>query len=176
MFFLYFGEETGFAGWISSYVVMLGLDTNKGATLYPAIFWISITIARVIFAGLPGKVSKKLILLTKIQIVTYIVSIIMTMLGYPLLAVYFNTVLIGIAYSSIYALMYTLSIEYKQTITQAQTATIMMFGSLGEGVLCTIYGFFMNIFHPFSLFCSLAITGIAMLLLTNLLMKDLQEN
>ena len=176
MFFLYFGEETGFAGWISSYVVMLNLDTKTGATSYPALFWISITIFRIVLAGIPGKVSDKLIFITKVQIITYAISIIMTMLSFTLFAVYWNAVLIGLAYSSVYALIFTLSIEFRQIITRSQAAKIMMFGSLGEGVLCTIYGYFMKFFHPIGLFYSLAITGIIMLWLVNLLMKELEQS
>ena len=176
MFFLYFGEETGFAGWISSYAVMMNLDTNIGATRYPAIFWISMTILRLVSAVLPGKVSEKLIFLTKLQILTYVISIILTMLGFTLFAVYWNSILVGAAYSTMYALIYTLSIEFKQSITQAQTATIMMFGALGEGVLCTVIGYTMNIFSPIALFYFLASTGILMLWLISLFMKDLDEN
>ena len=143
MLLVYFGEETGFSGWISSYVVMLNLDTKEGATKFPSIFWVFLTIFRFALAGMPGKVSYKLILLTKIQIVSYIISIILTMLGYSLFAVYWNSILAGIAYSSMYALMYTLCIEFRQSITPSQTASIMMFPNLGEGFACAIIGYTM---------------------------------
>ena len=140
MIFIYFGEETGLSGWISSYAVMLDLDTKEGATKFPSIFWIFLTIFRFLFAGLSGKVSEKLILLTKIQIIAYFISIVLTKLDYSLFAVYWNSVFAGIAYSSMYVLIYSLSIEFKQSITRSQLASIMTFANLGEGIACAIIG------------------------------------
>ena len=117
MFFIYLGEETGFAGWISSYAVMEGLDTKEGASKYPAIFWIIKTVTVFIFAGLPGKITTKLLNLIKMQTVFFFTSIIITILGFPLVGVYWNCFFIGIAYSSMYALIYSLPIEFNQIIT-----------------------------------------------------------
>jgi fucose permease len=52
LFFLYYEEEIGFSGWISSYAVILGIDNKEGATKNPFLFWISITLARFLLAGL----------------------------------------------------------------------------------------------------------------------------
>lgn len=57
LFFIYYGEEIGLAGWISSYAVLLGTDDKEGATKYPFIFWVSITTFRFILAGMKGKVT-----------------------------------------------------------------------------------------------------------------------
>ena len=176
MFFIYLGAEIGFTGWISSYVVMLDLDTKEGATRFPALFWVFITIFRFAFAGVPGKTSSKLIILTLFKICVYLLSIILTMIGFKLFAVYWNSILLGIAYSSMYTFMYTISLEFKQSINRSQTASIMTFANLGEGVLCTIMGYLMILFSPIALFYSLAFSGLIILALTHILIKDLAKN
>ena len=98
------------------------------------------------------------------------------MLGLPLFAVYWNSILQGIAYSSMYPLIYTLSIEFNQSITQSQTAKILMFGSLGEGVICTSIGYLMKIIDPIAFFYSLIFAGILMLIFIKTLINDLAKN
>ena len=130
-FFVYFGEETGFAGWISSYVVMEGLDTEKGASRYPAIFWISITLFRFLFAGMPGKISTKLKTLILIQIFAFAFTILMINMGFQLFAMYWSSVVVGFAYSSMYALFYTLPLEFNHKITESESASFLTGGALG---------------------------------------------
>lgn len=110
IFFIYFGEETGFAGWISSYVVLENLDTEKGASKFPAIFWISITLFRFLFAGLPGKITYKLKVLISLQTFCYVVTILLVNMDYKYFAAYWSSFLVGLAYSSLYALFYTIPI------------------------------------------------------------------
>ena len=109
--FLSFGDVVSFTGWISSYVVILDLDTKEGATRFPVLFGIFVTIFRFLLSGLSGKISSKLFLLSKLKIAVFVMTIIITAVGFPLLAVYWNSILMGATYSSIYLLIYTLSIE-----------------------------------------------------------------
>lgn len=82
LFFLYYGEEIGFSGWISSYAVMLDIDNKEGATRYPFLFWISITLTRFLLAGLPGTVTHKFTYLIKGQIVCFVVIVRMAGMAY----------------------------------------------------------------------------------------------
>lgn len=87
-----------------------GADTKEGAAIYPAIFWISITIFRFVFAVVNLKVTQKLKLLILIQIGVFVTTILFAYLGYDLLAIYWSSILSGLAYSSMYALIYTTSL------------------------------------------------------------------
>ena len=122
IFFIYFGEETGFAGWISSYAVMENLDTEKGASKFPAIFWISITLFRFVFAGLPGKTTLKLKILISLQIFCYASTLLLVNIDYQYFALYWSSFLVGLAYSSLYALFYTIPIQFNQRPNESQTA------------------------------------------------------
>ena len=102
IFYVYLGQETGFAGWISSYVVILNLDTERGAARFPAIFWVTITMLRFVFAGIPGKSSTKLKGLIFLQIVCYFIATCMFYSSHEYLAAYWTSITIGIAYSSMY--------------------------------------------------------------------------
>lgn len=110
MFFMYFGEETGFGGWISTYTVMMGFESSKGATIYPAIFWLSMTIFRFGLANAPGTTSQRLKILTSSQIACYGMSVVLVGMGFPEIASYWNSILIGACYSSMYALLFSLSL------------------------------------------------------------------
>lgn len=52
---MYVGLECTYGGWISSFAVMRGVTDQQGATLFPALFWVMITIFRFMLAFLPGK-------------------------------------------------------------------------------------------------------------------------
>ena len=176
IFFVYMGEETGFAGWVSPYVVMLNLENKEGATKYPAIFWIFMTVFRFVFAGASGSISKRLISLNKFKLFVEVISILLTVMGYTLLAVYWNSVLLGVALSSMFALIFTICIEFKQSISQAQAASVMMFSAFGDGSLPTVIGYIMKLLGPFSLFYCQIFMGILNFALILFLIKDLEKN
>ena len=155
---------------------MEGLESKEGAAKYPSIFWIFITVFCFFSAGLPGKVSYKLILLNKLEIAACAASIILTMIGFKLFAVYWNSILLGIAFSAMYTFMYTISLEYKQSISRSQNALIMIFANFGEGILCSIVGHLMTFFSPIALYYSILLAGILILGFTYILMKDLAKN
>ena len=176
IFYVYLGQETGFAGWISSYVVILNLDTERGAARFPAIFWVTITMLRFVFAGIPGKSSTKLKGLIFLQIICYFIATCMFYSSHEYLAAYWTSITIGIAYSSMYPMAYTLPMEFNQKITESQTATIMLIGGLGEGTLTTITGYLIKIFGPQTLFTFLLACGFLLYLLVHLIMENLKKN
>ena len=59
MFFC-LGMEITFAGWISSFATLSKVTDAKGATVFPSIYWVSMTFFRIFLAFLPGSSSKKL--------------------------------------------------------------------------------------------------------------------
>ena len=119
------------AGWISSYAVILNIDDKEGATRYPLIFWISITVARFLLAGMQGKVSQKFVLLIRCQILFLVISLLFVWLGLVGFAVYWNSLLIGLCFSSMYAFLYTLPLDFGQEIDPKQTAFLIMIGAIG---------------------------------------------
>ena len=91
-------------------------------------------------------------------------------------AAYWSSVTIGIAYSSMSPLAYTLPIEFNQKVTESQTATIMLFATLGEGTLATLIGYSMKLFGPQTLFVFLLGCGLMLYVLLSLIIQNLKKN
>ena len=58
--FLYAGCMSNFAGWSSSYAVVTKISTIQQATIYPSLFWTTMTLGRLSLNFIPGKDSQKL--------------------------------------------------------------------------------------------------------------------
>ena len=91
-------------------------------------------------------------------------------------AAYWSSITIGIAYSSMSPLAYTLPMEFDQKVTESQTATIMLFGTLGEGTLTTLTGYLMKLFGPQTLFVFLLGCGLMLYALLSLIIRNLKNN
>lgn len=91
-------------------------------------------------------------------------------------AAYWSSITIGIAYSSMYPLAYTLPVEFDQKISDSQASTIMLISMLGEGILTTLIGYLMKLFGPQTLFIFLLGSGLILYLLLSLNTQDLKKN
>ena len=108
MMFLYLGLECTYGGWISSYSVLMGVTDNQGATVFPIVFWVLMTIFRIALAYAPGKSSKKLQILIIANILSGIFSLMIIYAGHVKLACYLSGAMFGLSMSSIYPLIMTL--------------------------------------------------------------------
>lgn len=145
MMFLFFGEETSFAGWIATYAVVRQFADEHTAPFLPSIFWSFMTIGGFVVAALPGKPSEKLNVLILAKIVTFAVCLLLDSQGLYSWSGYISSVCIGTCYSTIHAYNYTISLEYDQHITSQDAVTMMIFSSLGDGVVCLVVGWLMHV-------------------------------
>jgi len=162
LMFLYLGLECTYGGWISSYSVLVGVTDNKGATVFPIVFWVLMTFFRILLAYAPGKSSKKLQILILANIVSGIVSLLIIYAGHVKLACYLSGALFGLSMSSIYPLIMTLPLEKGLNVEDGQTANIVMAGVVSEGLLTMFVGWLMDWFSPNMLFYSLSFFALLM--------------
>lgn len=110
--FLYEGSECTYAGWISSFAVLKGVTDNQGATIYPCVFWVMMTIFRFALAFASGTSAAKLKWLILMTITAGLISIAIVLLGFTEVACYVSGILFGVALSSVYPLVLSIPLEY----------------------------------------------------------------
>jgi fucose permease len=162
MMFLYEGLECTYGGWISSFAVLTGVTDNNGATVFPIIFWVLMTMFRIGLAFLPGKSSKKLQILIMSNILSGVITMLIIYSNHAKFACYLSGAMFGFSMSSLYPLTMTLPLEKGLNLEDNQTANILMSGVLAEGVLTMFVGWLMKWIHPNMLFYSLSAMGVMM--------------
>jgi hypothetical protein len=114
-------------------------------------------------------VSQKFILLIRCQILCLVISLLFVWLGLVGFAVYWNSLLIGLCFSSMYAFLYTLPLDFGQEIDPKQTAFLIMIGAIGEGSVSTLIGMVMKYISVHGLFVSLLVFGVLKLIVVRML-------
>ena len=181
--FFYLGLEITFGGWISSFATLSKVTDNEGATVFPSVFWIFMTLFRVLLAFVPGTSNNKLKILIMSNVISGILSLIIIYAGHTELACYISSALFGFSMSSIYPLILTVPIEKGLVLENTQTSNIVMAGVISEGMLTMCVGWLMKWFHVNLFFYSLIFFGLAMwfirlysLHLMDIQIKSLKEN
>ena len=128
LMFCYLGLEITFGGWISSFATLTGVTDNRGATVFPSIFWIFMTFFRILLAFAPGSSSKKLGILILANVASGIISLLIIAAGYTELTCYLSGFMYGLSMSSIYPLILTFPIEAGLSIEDNQTSNMVMAG------------------------------------------------
>ena len=126
--FFYLGIEITFGGWISSYATITKVTDNEGATVFPSIFWVFMTLFKIILAFTPGTSSTKLKILILASISSGVISILVIYSGHKELACYISSILFGVSLSSIYPLILTFPIEAGLNLEDNQISNIVMAG------------------------------------------------
>lgn len=116
-FFIYVGAETGYAGWVASYAILIDVTQNKSKAAYlSAIFWAFLTLGRIL--AVPSAVYFSATTMIRAQL-TLIV------LGSLFVAMFFSisyssacyvSGFIGFALSSIFPVMMTIFSDYGYTM------------------------------------------------------------
>lgn len=107
LIFIYVGVETSFGGWIPSFAVLTSVTDNAGATRFPSLFWVLLTMFRFLLAFAPGTSTRKLKILIEGIFYSGIVSLVVVYAGHIELACYLGAVLFGLTMSSVYPLVFT---------------------------------------------------------------------
>ena len=116
-FFVYVGMEIGFAGWISSYVIMTDLTDSRAKAAYAtSVFFSTLAVGRVLAIPLAVYVSNTTML--RVQLTVTVISAVLVVVLAPLsytLAV-FSSAMMGLACSSLFPLVMTLVGDYGYTM------------------------------------------------------------
>lgn len=108
-FFILVGVETAFGGWIPSFCALTGVANEQQAGVSSSLFWISITIGRMIAIPVATKYNG----ISQLRFLTYSVFIVLCFCMIAILsgslhiAVYGGSVMFGLAVSAIYPLLIT---------------------------------------------------------------------
>jgi fucose permease len=165
MLFLYVGMEFIYGGWISSYAVLSGVTDNQGATIFPTIFWIFMTIFRFSLAFQKSSSSQKLKSLLEGNILSGIVCLVFIYLGFVTFTCYVSGFFFGLCMSVIYPIIFTFPLENRLSLEDSQTANIVTAGVLSEGLLTMFVGLLMQWVHINVLFYSISVVAVLMWLL-----------
>ncbi len=149
-FFIYVGAETGFAGWIPSYVLMEEVTTSPSKAAYlSALFWAALTLGRIL--AVPTAIFVSATMIIQIQLLFGIVTGILciTLLTYSYSMASFISFLAGFSLSSMFPVMMTIFSEYGYQIDASTTTLFMMGATFGESITPMCIGWLMSGMTPF---------------------------
>ena len=89
-------------------------------------------------------------------------SLIIIWTDFVKLSLIFNSLAMGVSLSSIYALVFPISSEFDQTLTEKQASSIAIWGVVGEGILSPICAMLMSFISPDMYFVFILIMGVLM--------------
>jgi fucose permease len=131
LFFFYIAEEVGYANWIPTYAVKAGVAGPDEASALASYFWITNTIARLVLLYLQGSVTDRLRMLLKALLISTIIVLILQWMGHLKLVSYLGVISSGLFLSAMYALFFSIAIDYGFGLSPSNTANFAMSASLG---------------------------------------------
>ena len=146
LFFCYIAEEVGYAAWIPTYAFKAGIATPDQASSLASIFWIVNTIARLMLLYWEGPVQYRLRVLLRLLIACTLMIVVLQALGFYLFVSYAGVISSGACLSAMYALFFSIAIDYGYGLSPSNTANFAMSASLGEGMLVMPIGYAMGFF------------------------------
>lgn len=173
--FIYLGTIVSQSVWSSSYAVITGVYDKENATIFLTIFYLVSTVSRFGIALIKIKTSDKLKYSITGIIVFEVLSVIILWSGMAKSALFFNSLAIGVSLSSIYALIFSVSSEFDQPLTERQASSIAIWGVVGEGALSPICAKLMQFISPDMYFFFIMAMGVIMELARRHLMTEFQE-
>ena len=177
LFMLLVGEETAFGGWVSSYAVINHIQNKEDATFYGSLFWVTVTLFRFIFLVLPGKPSKK-------SLVMYIISVFVAGSSLLFLHVFpqqasawviYSSVGFGIAFSILFPLLLSTPKEFGIDLKPSDNSNFVIAASLGEGIVAVLTGYLMDWFGSDMLFYSILGVNVVVLIGHWIMVRELNK-
>ena len=131
-FFLYVSAEVGYAGWIYTYAVKLGLTDQVNAAYLTSTFWVALTIGRLLSVFIATRFSPRAVLTA--DLTGCVVSVLIA-LAFPtsLTAIWIATFGLGIAMASIFPT--TLSFAERRMHMSAKVNSWFFAGSAAGSML-----------------------------------------
>jgi FHS family Na+ dependent glucose MFS transporter 1 len=138
LFFLYVGVESGFAGWIYSYAVALGLSDQATAAYLTSAFWGALTAGRLLGVPIASRVRPRTILLADLVGCVASVGVLLVWQGSPL-AAWLGTCGAGFSMATFFPTLIALA-ERHMTITGQITGWFLAGSSAGGMTLPWLMG------------------------------------
>ena len=146
LFFFYIAEEVGYANWLPTYAKKAHVASKAEASSIASIFWIVNTIARLILLYWTGPVQYRLRVLFRLLVASTIMVVVLQFLQLYLIVAYVGAISSALCLSAMYALFFSIAIDYGYGLSPSNTANFAMSASLGEGILVMPIGYAMRFF------------------------------
>ena len=128
------------------------------------------TLSRFVFACIPGKSSKKLLVLLVGVCCTACLSLILIKANLISFSCYLSSILFGLSMSSMYPLLFVMNDEFGMRLSESQALNMSSAGVISEGIITSFVGYLMNRYHIDFLFISLLILALILLIIRKILL------
>jgi fucose permease len=176
LFFFYIAEEVGYANWIPTYAFKAGVANEDEASSLASIFWIVNTIARLVLLYWTGPIAYRLKILLRFLVASTLMVVFLQMMGLYLIVSYVGVISSGICLSAMYALFFSIAIDYGYYLSPSNTANFAMSASMGEGLLVMPIGYAMGFFGIEALIIIIFIMSAVMMFIFEYLIAHLASD
>jgi len=167
-FLLYVGLEAGYANWIYTYAISLGLADAAGAAYLTSAFWGAFTLFRLVGVGISTRVPSQSILISNFVGATVGLGLVMLAPGSQT-ALWAGTFILGASLASIIPTILTLA-EQRLHLTGSITGWCFFGGGIGHMLLPWLIGQAFVTLGPASMMVLLAIDLVFNVLVLGLLL------
>lgn len=137
LFFLYVGAEIGFANWIYSYAVALGLMDKVTAAYLNSAFWGALTVGRLISIPLAMRVRPRVLL--ALDLAGCGVAAVLVLFGTGPVMLWIGAILMGLSMASFFPVLLTFA-GRRMALTGQITSYFFTAGSLGAMTIPWLIG------------------------------------
>jgi fucose permease len=137
LFFLYVGAEIGFANWLYSYTVALGLMDKVTAAYLSSAFWGALTLGRLVSIPLAMRVRPRVLL--GLDLAGCVVADSLALFGSGPVEVWASTILMGVSMASFFPVLLTFA-GRRMALSAQITSYFLMAGSLGAMIIPWLIG------------------------------------
>ncbi len=163
LFFLTVGIQSGFSGWIFTYVTELKIADSAAAALMTSIFWASLTLGRLLTVPVSKKVPPGKIVLGNC-IMTLLVLGLVLVWPFKAWMMWVAAAGLGLAKSSIFPTLISFA-EARMAMTGKVTGLFFLGSSLGMMMLPMLLGQIFEYISGFAVMLTLFTTGLMALIL-----------
>lgn len=137
-FFLIFGAESSFGGWVYTYVIKSGLGTKTGAAYLTSAFWGALTFARLLAMPLSLKLRPKTIV--ALDLVGVVISLMVILSArHSVAMLWVGTIGLGLSVASVVPTTMAMA-ERRLSITGGTTSWLFVGGAMGNMTLPWLSG------------------------------------
>jgi FHS family Na+ dependent glucose MFS transporter 1 len=167
LFFLFYvGAEAGYAGWISSYSLLVHITERQSKAAYlSSIFWAALTAGRV--TAIPAAIFLSSTTMLRIELALAcfagICCLFFLSLSYTIAS--FISAFSGFALSAMFPIMITIFTDYGYLIDVNTTTLFMIGATMGEAMIPVCIGILMSFWSPYLMpfsifFCIIIMLGL----------------
>jgi hypothetical protein len=146
------GAETGYAGWIPSYSLIVDITSSESAAAYlSSLFWAALTLGRVlaIYISIYISSTRFLRFLLLLCLISGFFCITILNISYNVTA--FISFFFGFALSAMFPIMMTIFGDYGFKIDHNTTTLFMVGATTGESLLPVLIGICMGSISPYAM-------------------------